>query len=124
VFRRIGQVLVVCALVLSIGGHWTVLQSVAWVGMAVRFAQESPLSLALEKTFDGKHACKLCKAVQAGKATEKKREAHKPVTKLEFAMLSIKLLLFPPQFEAASFASPAPPDGHHDSPPSPPPERA
>jgi hypothetical protein len=32
---RLSQILVVAALVLSIGLHWAVLQSAAWVGMAV-----------------------------------------------------------------------------------------
>jgi hypothetical protein len=71
---RLQKWLVVLALVMSIGGHWAVLQSVAWVGMAVNYSKDASLSQALEKTFDGKHLCKLCKIVRAGKKAEDRRD--------------------------------------------------
>lgn len=70
---RLQKWLVVLALVLSIGGHWAFLQSVAWVGMAVTYSKDASLSQALEKTFDGHHLCKLCKLIRAGqKANDSK----------------------------------------------------
>ncbi|HEY2951339.1 MAG TPA: hypothetical protein VGK40_02085 [Verrucomicrobiae bacterium] len=60
---------VALALVLAIGGHWAVLQTAAWVGMVISYSQDSPLKEAVVKTFDGRHPCKLCKAVQAGKTS-------------------------------------------------------
>lgn len=71
---RLQKWLVVLALVLSIGGHWAFLQSVAWVGMAVSYSKNTTLKQALEKTFDGKHLCKLCKMVRAGKKAEDCRD--------------------------------------------------
>src|SRR5437588_11130357 len=77
----LGKRFVVLALVLVTGGHWALLQSVAWVGMAVRYSQESTLRQALVKTFDGQHPCNLCKAVRNGKTSDK--DAPKPITKLD-----------------------------------------
>ena len=74
----------VLALVMMIGGHWVLLQSAAWVGMAIQFSRTESVSVALEKTFDGKHPCPLCKIVKAGKASEKKQELLKFETKFEF----------------------------------------
>src|SRR6185503_1214165 len=70
---RIAKVLVVGALVCAIGGHWAVLQSVAWVGMFVKFSQSDPLMPALVKTFDGKPPCTLCLLIATGKKSEKKQ---------------------------------------------------
>jgi hypothetical protein len=80
-----------------IGGHWTLLQSAAWVRMAVNFSKQDSVGVALEKTFDGKHLCKLCKFVRAGKASEKKQELQKLEGKLDFHFLAGTCGLFPPR---------------------------
>ena len=54
------------------------------------------LAQAVSKTFDGEHPCCLCKAIAAGKKSEKKSEAVSPVLKLEFPPAAEKLILFPP----------------------------
>ena len=54
-------------LALVLGLHWSLLQTVAWVGMAVQFSKTDTLTTALGKTFDGKHPCSLCKIVQNGR---------------------------------------------------------
>ena len=67
---RLSQTLVVAALVVSIGLHWAVLQSAAWVGMAVAYTVEKgSLSEGLSDTFDGDHPCPLCMVVQLAQAT-------------------------------------------------------
>ena len=63
-FKRLSKWLVVVLFVLATGGHWALLQSVAWVTMAARYSQDSVLAEVLEKTFDGHHPCELCKLVQ------------------------------------------------------------
>jgi hypothetical protein len=88
--------LVVFSLVVMVGGHWAILQSVAWVGMAFNFAQTAPLDVALKKTFDGKHRCSLCKAVEAGKQSERKAALLKLETKLELCLAPCALLLDTP----------------------------
>jgi hypothetical protein len=57
-------------LALTLGLHWTVLQSVAWVGMLVNYTVDSSFGEAVVKTFDGKHPCKLCVAVAEGRESE------------------------------------------------------
>ncbi len=71
-------------LTLTVGFHWAALQSAAWIGMTVKYAQNSSLGDALEKTFDGKHPCKLCKFVQEGKQAEKKSNGQFEIKKLAF----------------------------------------
>lgn len=97
VFMRCGKWLTVLALVLGIGGHWFLLQSAAWVGMAVTYSKSEPVSVALEKTFGGKFPCQLCKFVKEGKASEKKRDIPKFDPKLEFTFDAGTCGLFPPR---------------------------
>jgi hypothetical protein len=97
VLLRCGKWLTVCALVVLIGGHWFVLQSAAWVSMAVNFSKTDSVSVALQKTFDGKHACKLCKIVKAGQASEKKQDLQKLEAKVDFQLAAGSSGLFPPR---------------------------
>jgi len=97
VFARLGKWSVVLALVALIGGHWAVLQTAAWVGMAVSFSRTETVSVALEKTFDGRHPCPMCKLVKAGQAAEKKQELLKLETKFEFLTSAGSCELFPPR---------------------------
>lgn len=96
VFLRLSKWLVVLALTLSLGAHWALLQSVAWVGMVVTYSQDSTFTEALSKTFDGRHPCKLCKAVQEGKRSEKKQDVIKVESKKEFCFNSSVSIPCPP----------------------------
>ena len=87
----------VLALVGMIGGHWALLQSAAWLGMAVNYSKHESVGVALEKTFDGKHPCKLCKLVRAGKASEKKHDLQKLEIKFDFLPVAGTCGLFPPR---------------------------
>jgi hypothetical protein len=71
------------ALACSIGLHWCILQSVAWTGMLVNNLGTFSFSSAVERTFDGKHPCCLCKAIESGKKAEKKSTVLVPVKKLD-----------------------------------------
>jgi hypothetical protein len=88
VFFRLSRFAIAAALAFSIGLHWEVLQSVAWVGMIVNYSQDAPLTEALAKTFDGKHPCSLCKRIAHGKQSEKKAESVSAGKKLEFLFAS------------------------------------
>jgi hypothetical protein len=115
-FVRWGKWLVVFALVLVIGAHWALLQSAAWVGMAVKFSRTDSVAVALTKTFDGQHLCQLCKLVKAGKASEQKRDLQKIESQFEFTFVAGSCGLFPPrpirhftpvsEYAATRFAAP------------------
>lgn len=125
VLARMSKWLVVITLTLSLGAHWTFLQSVAWVGMVVNYSHNATLGEAFSKTFDGQHPCKLCKFVQAGKASEKKQNAEKPKKELDKNLPTARAFtLRPPGFEPLTFSAPNPADSRVEPPPSPPPERA
>src|SRR3954467_3820383 len=88
VLSKLPKLLLVSLLCLSLGLHWLLLQSVAWIGMVVSYSQTDSIGIALVKTFDGQHPCKLCKVVQAGKSSERKQDAQKPIQKLDPFCLS------------------------------------
>jgi len=46
-------VLALMLLILMLGLHWAMLQSVAWVSMIVTYSKQDTLQVALTKTFDG-----------------------------------------------------------------------
>jgi hypothetical protein len=70
---RFKNTLVALGLVLSIGLHWPLLQSVAWLNMIVCFSKEQGFQQAMVTTFSGKRPCKLCKLVRAGQKAESKQ---------------------------------------------------
>jgi hypothetical protein len=51
-----------------------VLQSIAWTRMLVANAHGETLAVAVSKTFDGKHPCKMCHQIREGR----ERERHEP----------------------------------------------
>src|SRR5471030_1864495 len=86
----------IVALLAASGGHWAVLQSVAWTTMLADNLQSNSFCDAVTKTFDGRHPCPLCKAVSAGKQSEKKADFTLELKKLEFPPAPEKLVLFAP----------------------------
>lgn len=107
--KRLTHGLLLFALIFAMGGQWAVLQSIAWSKMLATNLRSGSIRLAIDRTFDGKHPCCLCKAVQAGKSSEEKREFTPVRLKLEFTpfgeMLALAAnstsVLFPPeQFSA------------------------
>jgi hypothetical protein len=116
--------LIVVALITTIGGHWVILQSVAWVSMAITYSQEAPLAEALVKTFDGKHPCQLCEVVKSGKQAEKKQPSLKVETKFEFLPLRTAFFVSAPVVLSAPVADPGAGHGRSESPPTPPPRLA
>jgi len=74
--RAVGYPLLFAAMFSIAGGHWAVLQSVAWTGMIVEYSKDSTLGAALIKTFGGKAPCEMCKTIDA----EKQKESRLPAT--------------------------------------------
>jgi hypothetical protein len=93
---RVAKLLVAIALLQICGGHWGLLQGVAWAGMFVSYAsREASLPDAIEKTFSGDNPCKLCVAVQEGRGMEKKNEVMKTLVKLEAVLSPVRVLPVP-----------------------------
>ncbi len=95
-FKRLGKIFLVLALTATLGAHWTLLQTVAWTTMLADNLQSNSFHVAAEKTFDGKHPCCLCKAIAAGKQSEKKTELSFHSQKLEFPPLKENFALIVP----------------------------
>jgi hypothetical protein len=92
---RLSKVILILALICSVGWHWAVLQSVAWLGMAIHYSQGGPLREAFIKTFDGNHPCRICQLVAKGKKSEDKQETWKPLNKIDLFLPDQHLSLEP-----------------------------
>lgn len=86
----------IAALVLTTGAHWAALQTVAWTTMLASNLHGESFSEAVTKTFDGRHPCCLCKAIAAGKKSEKKSSATAPAMKMEYPPPAGRIVLAPP----------------------------
>lgn len=75
-----GRLAVLVVTVVLIGGHWGVLQAVAWAGMLYDYSARYGVTEGIVKTFDGSQPCSLCHAVREGRQNEKKQP---PALKLE-----------------------------------------
>ncbi len=73
--RRLIQLIVLGAFVFSCGGHWYILQAVAWVNMIRDYSQFVPLSEAVSMTLSGKYPCALCHALAEKQQNENDRLA-------------------------------------------------
>ncbi|MHB8520161.1 MAG: hypothetical protein ACYDH9_05335 [Limisphaerales bacterium] len=93
---KVGVVLLLCLL---LGLHWGLLQMVAWTGMLIDYAQTAPLKVALVKTFDGKHPCKLCQFIAKAKKSDKRQDTHFSAGKLDPFSTPPVVAFLPPVFE-------------------------
>lgn len=65
------------------GGHWLVLQTVAWTRMIGAYSRQDSLTAALEKTFSGRHPCALCLKIRRGRQQEAQQGKKLPALKPE-----------------------------------------
>ena len=97
VLRCFGRLLLITALVSVIGGHWAILQSVAWANMLVVNLRTDSFTEAVSKTFDGEHPCRMCQAISQERQTEKKEDLlDLKLRKLEFTQKVETVVLTPP----------------------------
>jgi len=102
VFNRFGHVLLIVALLCATGSHWMMLQSVAWAAMLAENARTDSFQTALEKTFDGRHPCPLCRQIAQGRQSEKKSDQQVAVKKLEFFNQPVVFIITSPARYAVS----------------------
>lgn len=69
------------------GLPWACLQSVGWVKMVVSYSRHTSLMEAVSMTFDGRHPCKICKAVN-----QHEKETGQSVAKAEKKKFSWTIL--------------------------------
>ena len=69
---RLMTLVMALALFLVAGGHWAMLQGVAWATMVKDFSKTGSLTEAVVKTFDGKHPCAMCKKIASARTSEEK----------------------------------------------------
>ncbi len=111
-------------LALTLGLHWTVLQSVAWMSMLVDYSVEASFGEAVVKTFDGKHPCKLCIAVDEGKKSEREQKQLKSLDKADWLFTATTDVLVRPASLIAPIPECLPLPSFGSAPPLPPPRRA
>ena len=76
------------------GGHWLVLQTVAWAQMLRDYSKSAPIAEAIERTFSGGYPCTMCIKI----TEEQQKEEKAPATvkldkKAELFLLSARDLL-------------------------------
>ena len=122
VFSTAKNCLVVWTLILGMGAHWAILQSVAWTGMVISYSQHGSLRDAFRNTFDGKHPCSMCKAIKCCRRSEQNNDQEKLLLKFDLFVLSSRgAALFPPVLETLRPGVLLAPGWAMDSPPTPPP---
>lgn len=115
------------AILMATGGHWFVLQTVAWGRMFVDFAQHDSLGTALVKTFDGQHPCRMCLQIRQGQQKEQQQGGRLPALKPEKLpelfcdARPVKVPLADVNPVAAPIFTEVPPTDFVESPPKPPP---
>ena len=119
--RRLHNLIAAVLLIFSIGGHWTLLQSGAWIGMFISFSQSDSVAEAVAKTFDGNHPCKMCKFVTEGKKAEKKHEHQLSKLKIDFFLTQSDFVLWNPAFREERIRLALVGSEQSYSPPTPPP---
>jgi hypothetical protein len=97
VVKKLGHLLLILALLGATGGHWAVLQTIAWADMLATNLQTESVGTAITKTFDGAHPCKMCKQISTGKQEEKKSDLPMQLKKLEFVSARPIGVVFAPQ---------------------------
>ena len=118
--------MLVSVLMISIGMHWALLQSIAWTGMLIRYAQDGrSVATALAMTLDGKHPCKLCRVTESGRQSEAPANQVVPIQKLDLFVQDLQAA-WAPTVHLISAGMPAAASWHSRSatPPVPPPRFA
>lgn len=118
---RLRNIVLIFTLLAATGAHWGVLQSVAWTTMLAQNLRADCFTEAVTRTFDGQHPCSLCKAIAAGKRSEKKAEFTMPLVRFEFPPAPQCSLVIAPESVPLSPAVNVFAEGLSQQPPTPPP---
>lgn len=75
--RSLQSLLCLIAALHLVGGHWGVMQMIAWAQMLRDYSQDRGVAVAVMDTFNGEHPCPMCDKIKAGRAQE---EQQKPAS--------------------------------------------
>ena len=65
--QRLATTISITVLAFTLGLHWVMLQSLAWVSMTISYTGETSIYAAVKKALDSETTCVLCRMVDAGK---------------------------------------------------------
>ena len=92
--RCLRVILVLGAFLHLSGGHYGVLQCIAWSKMLIEYSSSDGLLEGARKTFDGENPCDMCRSIAAAKQERSQHEEQAPAPGAE--QLSLKDLRIPP----------------------------
>jgi hypothetical protein len=97
-FRIIGTFLICVACFALAGGHWAVLQTIAWAQMVRDYSKNVPVGEAIVRTLSGEYPCGMCTRISAERQKEEKAPAVVKVEKkAEICPFSMRELLRQPE---------------------------
>jgi hypothetical protein len=102
--RVVGIPLICLALFALAGGHWALLQAIAWAQMLRDYSRNAPISEAIAKTFGGRYPCGMCTKI----SEERQKEGPAPAAvkfdkKVEVFFVEISGALKGPRSEDFSY---------------------
>jgi hypothetical protein len=113
------------AIFISAGGHWAMLQSIAYTRMLLEFAEQDSLGTAVKKTFGERYACSLCPKIRDGFNNDHKKPLSlSEVQQPEFLAQSNPPIVFIPVVVAHVAFLPSRHIVFPNAPPKPPPRAA
>ena len=118
---RLGNAFLILALLAATGMHWAMLQSAAWAAMLANNLRAASVVEAVERTFDGKHPCSLCKQIAASQKSGKKAQFPLLLKKFEFLTAKPRFIFAAPTHSWRLVAADAFPRSVGRTPPTPPP---
>jgi len=120
--RALGLPFICLAMFSIAGGHWAVLQGIAWVQMVQEYSQEVSVARAVQMTLSGEAPCSMCKKIAEAKHQEEKAPATAKLDKkAEIFSVAESTLLQKPVSRDFAYCRPAAAsfDVRADAPPTP-----
>lgn len=104
-------------LAMLVGGHWGMLQVVAWTGMLIDYSRDNTFADAVEMTFGGEYRCEICKQVDEGIAADLGCDEGKAPGKVQKTMKLDAVVVAVVVTITAPAVITLPGARHHDGPP-------
>ncbi len=105
-FARSIRLCLISALLMGAGAHVVVMQFYAWTCMAVSNMRGSDLRGAIDRTFDGRHPCRLCLKLKKARRSKSGGALRLPQTRVDILFEAAPLALtdFVSSWRVAAFS--------------------